>query len=395
MQIFRPILFLLVLVPTTMWGQKLTPLASRPDWSVLEKFQQTITRDEFIRWLTGVYAPRGAAENFFTVRDDHVEVVTSPGRPPFRLGFAADAAAARPVPRYWQPQASLEGMTIALDPGHLGGEWARMEERWFQIGNSQPVAEGDMTLQVARLLKKELERRGARVVLTRDSAKPATSLRPAKLRGAAAASLRDQGRPLNAASVKSESERLFYRTAEIRARAKAVNSSIKPDLVLALHFNAESWGNPAQPTLVGANHLHLLVSGCYGADELAYEDQRFDLMVKLLNRSYGEEVAVSRHVAASMARATGLPPYTYGSTSAINVGGSPYIWARNLLANRLFACPVVYLEPYVMNNRDVHSRVQAGDYEGRRNVGGTPRESIYREYVRGVVEGLVAHYGKN
>ena len=29
-----------------------------------------------------------------------------------------------------------------------------MEERWFQIGNNRPVAEGDMTLQVARLLKR-------------------------------------------------------------------------------------------------------------------------------------------------------------------------------------------------------------------------------------------------
>jgi hypothetical protein len=329
------------------------------------------------------------------LRDDHVEVETSPGQPPFRLEFAANAASARPVPRYWQTGTSLRGMTIALDPGHLGGEWARMEERWFQIGDSKPVVEGDMTLYVARLLKKELEARGARVVLTRESSKPATGLRPPKLRSAAASSLRDQGRPINPASLKSESERLFYRTGEIRARAKKVNESLKPDLVLALHFNAEGWGNPARPTLVEANHLHLLVSGCYSAEELAYEDQRLDLMVKLLNRSYGEEVAVSRVVASSMARATGLPPYTYGSTAAINVGGSPYIWARNLLANRLFACPVVYLEPYVMNNREVHTRVQAGDYKGRRNIAGIPRESIYREYVRGVVDGLVAHYGKN
>jgi len=395
MQFFRAALFLLLLVPAPTWGQKLTPLAPPPDWSVLEKFQRTITREEFIRLLTQVYAPRGAAERFFALRDDHVEVETSPGRKPFRLEFASDSASAQPVPRYWQAGTSLRGLTIALDPGHLGGEWARMEERWFQIGESKPVVEGDMTLHVARLLKRELEQRGARVVLTRESSKPATSLRPAKLRGAAAASLRDQARPLNPASLKAESERLFYRTAEIRARAKKVNHNIKPDLVLALHFNAESWGNPAWPTLVEANHLHLLVSGCYSAEELAYEDQRLDLMIKLLNRSYAEEVAVSRAVAASMARATSLPPYTYGSTAAINVGGSPYIWARNLLANRLFECPVVYLEPYVMNNREVHTRVQAGDYQGRRNIGGVPRESIYREYVRGVVDGLVAHYGKN
>jgi hypothetical protein len=252
-----------------------------------------------------------------------------------------------------------------------------------------------MVLHVAKLLKSELERRGASVSLTRSSSKPATNLRPEKLKGPAVRSLRDQGRAVNPASLKSEAERLFYRTAEIRARARKVNGQLKPDLVLALHFNAESWGNPARPTLTGLNHLHLLVSGCYSARELEYEDQRYDLMVKLLNRSYDKEVAVSRAVAQSMARATRLPPYTYTGDSAINVGGSPYVWARNLLANRLFECPVVYLEPYVMNNKEVHDRVQLGDYSGRRNINGTPRESIFREYARGVVDGLEAYYGQN
>jgi N-acetylmuramoyl-L-alanine amidase len=394
MQFVRTVL-LFLLIAANAEAQKLTPLAPRPDWSSLEKFQRTITKDEFTRLLTQVYAPGGVWSDYFTIANDHATVVTTPGQPPFRLDFAADAASARPVPRYWNSGRNLRGLRIALDPGHLGGEWARMEERWFQIGQNKPVIEGNMVLEVAKLLKKELERRGAKVVLLRTSSKPATSLRPEKLRTSAAASLRERGRPVNPASLKAESERLFYRTAEIHSRARLVNQRYKPDLVLALHFNAEAWGNPARPTLTGLNHLHLLVSGCYSARELEYDDQRFDLMVKLLNRSFDQEVEVSRAVAQGMARATGLPPYTYTGDTAINVGSSPYIWARNLLANRLFECPVVYLEPYVMNNQEVHDRVQLGDYPSRRNINGTPRESIYREYVRGVVDGLVAFYGEN
>ena len=394
MQFVRTAFALLILAASAS-AQKFTPLAAKPDWSSLEKFQHTISKDEFTRLLTQVYAPRGAWQEYFSIAENHASVATSKGQPHFRLDFAPNPASARPVPRYWNTNRSLRGLRIALDPGHLGGEWARMEERWFQIGDSKPVTEGDMTLYVARLLKKELEHHGAKVSLIRDSSRPTTKLRPDKLRAHAAASLRDQGRSINSASLKSESERLFYRTGEIRARARLVNQHLKPDLVLALHFNAESWGNPTRPTLVEANHLHLLVSGCYSARELSYEDQRYDLMNKLLNRSYEEELSVSRAVAQSMARATGLPPYTYSSDTAINVGNSPFIWARNLLANRLFECPVIYLEPYVMNNREVHDRIQLGDYKGRRNINGTPRESIYREYVRGVVDGLVAYYGKN
>ena len=393
MQFVRTALVLLLLASFAS-AQKLTPLATPPEWSSLDRFQQTITKDEFVRLLTQVYAPRDAWQEYFTIADDHATVVTVPGQTPFRLDFAPDQASVKPVPRYWNSTRSLRGLRIALDPGHLGGQWARMEERWMQVGDNKPVIEGDMVLYVARLLKKELEQRGAKVSLIRDSDRPTTNLRPKKLKGVAVRHLREQGRAVNPASLKSETERLFYRTAEIRARAKKVNSHLKPDLVLALHFNAESWGNPVRPTLTNVNHLHLLVSGCYSARELSYDDQRYELMLKLLNRSYDKELSVSRAVAQSMARATGLPPYTYGSDTAINVGGSPYIWARNLLANRLFECPVVYLEPYVMNNQEVTDRVHLGDYGGRRNINGTPRESIYREYAHGVVDGLVAYYGR-
>jgi hypothetical protein len=43
--------------------------------------------------------------------------------------------------------------------------------------------------------------------------------------------------------VQWQSEKLFYRVSEIHARAKKVNNTIKPDLVLCLHYNAEAWGD--------------------------------------------------------------------------------------------------------------------------------------------------------
>lgn len=391
MKTYRYLLVLLFATAAGAHAQKLSPLAPKPDWGSLDKFQRTITREEFASLLAR-YAQN--TTGYFDIASDHVDVVTSPGKPPYRLEFAYDATSAKPTPRYWRRPDSLRGARIAIDPGHLGGPWAKMEERWYRIGSGKPVAEGDMTLYVARLLKQELEARGAKVSLVRDSSKPSTGLRAEKLHNAAVASLRDQGHTVSAGAVKSESERLFYRTAEIRARAKKVNGSLRPDLVVALHFNAEGWGDPAHPTLVSANHLHLLVSGCLSREELAYEDQRYDLMAKLLNRSYGEEVSASRDVAASMARATGLAPYTYTSGAAASAA-PPYVWSRNLLANRLYTCPVVYIEPYVMNNRDVYARVQAGDYRGRQAINGVTRESIYREYARAVADGLAVHYGRN
>jgi hypothetical protein len=45
-----------------------------------------------------------------------------------------------------------------------------------------------------------------------------------------------------------------------------------------------------------------------------------------------------------------------------------------------------------MNNRDAFARIQAGDYEGLRNVNGIERKSIFREYADSVMAGLVEYY---
>ena len=47
-------------------AQRLSVLAERPDWTRLEAFQGTITREEFTRLLDQVYAPGGAAMGLVT-----------------------------------------------------------------------------------------------------------------------------------------------------------------------------------------------------------------------------------------------------------------------------------------------------------------------------------------
>ena len=94
----------------------------------------------------------------------------------FTLRFAGGTEERKLVPRLWRPAKSLppaernkplSGLRIALDPGHLGGSWAKMEERWFQVGDSKPVQEGDLTLSVARLLATRLRDLGAKVSFVR------------------------------------------------------------------------------------------------------------------------------------------------------------------------------------------------------------------------------------
>ena len=382
---------------------RLSPLAPKPAWSSLDAFQQTITKDDFLQILDQVYAPGGAWADTISFTKDSAVIATSPDKPPYVLRFAPDAASARVPQVAWrslralpafEPGKPLAGIKIAIDPGHLGGNWARMEERWFQIGNTEPVTEGDMTLKVAKLLVPRLTALGAEVFLTRSKPGPVTSARPSQFRSLAVEALRDKNEAVTKESVTKESERLFYRASEIRRRSHLVNETIKPDLVLCLHFNAEDWGNERLPRLVNDNHLHFLVTGAWTKDELSYEDQRLDMLIKLLNRSHSEEVPLANTLSGVMAKATGLPPYVYRGGSVTRVNENPYVWARNLLANRLFHCPVVYIEPYVMNSRSGFARIQAGDYDGLKTFAGAPRKSIYREYADAVTAGLIKYYSR-
>jgi hypothetical protein len=183
-------------------------------------------------------------------------------------------------------------------------------------------------------------------------------------------------------------------SSELRARAEIVNTQTQPDLVLCLHFNATPWRNPHRPAFRDRNHLHLLINGCYSRDEIAEDDTRLELLLRLLQRTYYYELAVAEEISRTMADETRLPPFGYDGTSGKSVNGNPYVWARNLLVNRKFMCPVIFLEPYCMNHREVHGRIQAGPYRGLRMVNGIARKNIYQEYADSVTAGLVNYYRK-
>jgi N-acetylmuramoyl-L-alanine amidase len=377
----------------------LSVLGEKPDWSKLEAFQNTITRADFERLLTTVFTTGGTWKCLIEIDDAEARIRTGGGPEFFHLRFAAPGEA-KPTPRHWKtaaelppalPGKPLAGLHIAIDPGHIGGDWAKIEERWLLAGEGPPIREGDMTLLVAKLLKPRLVALGATVSLVREKTEPVTALRPDSLMNLAADSA---DAPDSPAALRKLAERLFYRTAEIRARSKLVNESLKPDLVLCLHFNADPWGDPNNPTLVNRTHLHLLLNGAYTDAELALADQRFALLDKLLRRTHEEEALVGTTVAEVFAAKSGLPPFIYpaDSPNALPVSGHPYLWARNLLANRLYDCPVIFMEPYVMNSSIDLPRLQAGDYEGIREINGAPRQSIFREYADALAEGLARHY---
>lgn len=365
---------------------------SAADWSALEQYQRTISRPDFDNLLGHVYCPSGAFTNYLTFTTNSVTVFSTMEKtnpPLFTLRFSAAASSLVPHPPAFK--------RIALDPGHIGGEWARMEERFFERGKDRPVQEAVLNLTVARLLKTRLEAAGAQVSLTKDNFAPVTDKRPEDFHTQAEQEIPALARfdafpPLDreaarADAVRKRAELLFYRSSEIAARANLLNEKIKPDLTICLHFNAVEWDDCRN--LVDDNRLVVFVHGNYLASELKDDDQKLRLFSKLLERSHPAELAAAEAIATALANATKLPPVEYGpSSSSVRGGDNPYVFARNLAANRLVDGPVVFLEPYYQNNRVVYQRIQLGDYEGTRDVNGVPMKSIFREYADAVADGL-------
>jgi hypothetical protein len=412
---FLAFTFYLSILPASHAAQNLGVLGSPPRWDVLEKYQETITHDEFAHLVQNVYYTHGLADDLIKIDNDSARILKNRQTQSFfTLRFAPDEVSRKRVPRLWRPAKALPplrqdkplaGLRIAIDPGHLGGKWAKMEERWFQVGDSPPVTEGDLTLRVARILAPRLREMGAKVSFVRNSNTPVTSKRPRDFRELARKILiksgvpeprpggSDPNDPMKEQTVHWQSEILFYRYSEIRRRAVLVNTKLHPDLVLCLHFNAEGWGDPKTPTLIDNNHLHLLVNGSYLKEELEFDDERFEMVRRLLSRAYDEELPLADTVAGVMAKETQLPAFEYPTTlTTTKVGSTGYVYARNLLATRLYRCPVLYCEPYVMNSHEGFDRIQAGDYDGTRDLNGVERKSIFREYSDSVAGGLEEYY---
>jgi len=409
----------------------LSRLGSPPEWSRLDPYQGTITRQEFQDELSRNYAAEPETiGKFVEILEDRARIRMATKRPDeiYELKFAESPV--QPTARNWRPvdqlgpltneERPLEGMRIVIDPGHIGGEWAKMEERWFTMQPPtpptpppgtpppakpapvpippEPVMEGAIVLRVAELLEANLTQLGARVALVRRELKPVTPTQPKdyvdyarQLLGAS-----PDADPAADVTLRKESERLFYLSAEIRARGKKVNDFFKPDLTLCLHVNAEGWGgDPNNPTFVPKNHLHILINGCYSTAEAGEDDTRLEMLLRLVQRMHSYELGLASTVGTLMGEKTGLEPYAYVRNNAKKVSANPYVWSRNLLASRIYDCPVIYFEPHVMNNQLTYDRVQAGEYSGTRDFGGQPRINIFQEYADSVSEGLSAYYLKN
>jgi hypothetical protein len=415
---------------------QLSPLAPTPNWSSLDGYQRTISRQEFTRLINQVYSIDGAFWDYADINDKRLILYSDTGKkqPIFTLNFAGSESSVAPRPYSYKtqsvsndPSKPLKGLRIALDPGHIGGDWAQLEARYFKLGDDPPVLEAKLNFITCERLAELLEADGADIIWAKRGYNPVTDLRPADLRREAIAALAKpvdekerekdkasgytpsflfgiQQRRTNHATSESATERrinneaalLFYRVAEIRARGDVVNRQ-HPDLTICVHYNADDWGDDPDhhPVLVARSRLIIFTNGHYDrGTELVYDDYKYDLMRKLLDRTATQEERGCALVGQSMLDTFKYPPDVAGKFSTHRVTDVPSVYARNLIANRIYHGPVIYCEGPYMNARDAYYRIIAGDYLGMRTIQGQSVPSIYRDYATAVEKGVLKYFAK-
>ncbi len=389
----------------------LSRLGSAPDWSRLDAYQHAITRDEFVYLLEHCYAAKPSAyQPFLSILSDRVLIRLQSNDPAAGL-YTLHFAQASQIPikrqRFWRKREELprqpddgslplRGLRVAVDPGHIGGDWTKWDDRDFQIGrHTLRIREGEMTLKVAKILQRDLTRLGATIGLTRESNNPRTSLRPEDLQDEARQYLIQRNRIPSSKSISFTASQMFAISSEIDARADWLNKEFQPDVALCLHFDAAPFPNPLRPSFVRSNYIHMLINGTYSEGEIKEDDSRLEMLLRILQGVYYSEEKLASLAGDALQKETRLPVFSgYGSSTAQRVNDNPMVWARNLKANRAFLCPTLFFEPHCMNNILTYRRVQAGEYAGLREFDGIYRKNIYQEYADGIAAALVKYYGR-
>jgi N-acetylmuramoyl-L-alanine amidase len=393
---------------------------SSEDWMLLNRFDGTLTREQFEERLLKVFDPFGGISPFLNVTDREVTVFASSrrtGSPLAKIAFASAVGDCRAFRDGFRPPQAfhrgltsrpLSGLRVVIEPADIGGRWGAMEDRSSNYKGYGRIQEGDLTLTVAKLLRTRLQELGADVFVTRDRAEPVCGLRVSDVSPVVSqvlsrrpyimpAAFRSRTRHLSASNPayrRIAAEVLLTKNLEARARAEKARRVFNADITIVLQFDASPASSRAGLTRINRNIF--FVEGAYTAKELSSDArQRLKLLTKLLENVTPTETRVAVSIARCFEKTTGFPPVLYGNTATTRaVAGAPYVVARNLALDREHDGPVLTTEPYFMNQPVTLRRLLAGDYRGTKLIVGKARRSIYREYAEAVAQGMVDAYAK-
>ncbi len=269
----------------------------------------------------------------------------------------------------------LQGVKIALDPGHMAGdmEMAKIEGKFIEFDHkAKPISfyEAHLTLCTALMMKEQLEQLGAKVLITRE--KPGIAAHGStfydwynikvyetidslsnidKLTEDESRYLKKVRRRNTDLSKKIIYNRLF-KYIDYRARAEKINN-FQPHLTLIIHYNVDAenknWKQPSP-----RNFTMAFIPGSFVEDELKDPEDQLDFLRLLFSQDIENSMSFSSFIVQSLHKELNIPlanqqseQYLSDYSIATNEKG---VFARNLSLTRKVHGTICYAEALYQDN---------------------------------------------
>ncbi len=283
----------------------------------------------------------------------------------------------------------LKNVKIAIDPGHFGGRFARLEERYIDIPaektrNNQPIHfnEGDLTYLTALELQRLLETEGALVLVTREGIGQGVIQEDFFKWLEVHADLAKE-MPL------SKVFRDYYNREDLIERSKKINK-FSPDITIIIHYNTHLTDKEEEQKslLTETNYNLAFIPGAFGEGELNTMDARYEFVRLIVTDHLKKSLELSKSITQQFVKQLNVPLISENEktsyTDAVCLLQESGIYSRNLALTRLVHSPVCYGETLIQNNQDEVYKLS----ERNISIGGTPCSQRVKEVARAYFEGI-------
>jgi N-acetylmuramoyl-L-alanine amidase len=276
--------------------------------------------------------------------------------------------------QFHAPYLPLQGIRIAIDPGHIAHDTlkGRLEQKFISMKMPQGkdsvrlvFAEGQLTWMTAAILADHLKRKGAEVMLTRTGMSKTAfgttyeewkTFDGGRSLDSLITAFPDNKNYTDLKSGKLKEERSYFRyvfkDVEIRRRAEEIGV-FNPDFTVVIHYNVDEQNAPwTKPTT--RNYCMLFVPGAFQVGELNDQESRLDFLRLLLTDEIENSISGAAYLASSFKEELKVPlaseeDAAYLGTSCLYSGQSG-VYCRNLSMTRLIHGPVLYGETLYQDN---------------------------------------------
>ena len=319
--------------------------------SEFDSYQRQLSKDYVTEKITHFLQYSKEIENYYELTDEALILYASPedkakGNVEYRLNFGAKFPNLSPLT---QP---LSQAKIAIDPGHFGGKFARLEERYVEMeheGKTLTFDEGSLAFLTALHLKKKLEEKGATVLITRkgigEGVYPENFFDWLKNHP----ELWEKGVPLSTIFLR------HYNRLDLRARAALINA-FHPDLTLFIHYNAVDCELPDSPQTkrTDRNFNLVFIPGAFCSGELAAAEDRYHFLRLICTQDLESSHVIAQDLVDRFTTHLQVPPLKTAKREVAGFGNSLIssdgIFSRNLCLTRLVKGPLCYGETLIQNN---------------------------------------------